>query len=342
MDRKPRPKPWLAWPKSLVQHALRQASQIGDYEQRIAFLLLDTAGETLLRSYLFRSEAAQSLDHGERVKDSKKFHTLVGAVWKADPVFPPDLQSDLLHFHELRNQLYHEQSPITVGRDQLNALAEAVLELLALVTHDEEYSGDLRKTWEGWCGYAKQVEESKQTLNDCILEIHRLARRGIERIAPNLLRPTVIDSLRSNTDAATLTGFVEWPPELRQIAGEQTIGEYLVNAKWRSEDPSWEIWAEQGEVTEKPDLDENALYLTVVVDATSRLEHRRSVLQVYWAARNYPRVEAALLGGCLDGYSWMHMPLTSFRDEAILGVAGSLEDECDYLIERMQDFVDQD
>ena len=133
--------PWQSGPTELIRYALSHLQGQSAGDQRIAFLLLDVAVETTLKTYLQLDEDVT----GSKVSFAKRreacegtFHDLVRGIKETagERLKGIDL-SHVRYYHDLRNRLYHEGNGITVPSDKAKGYARLAVDiLLALLNVD--------------------------------------------------------------------------------------------------------------------------------------------------------------------------------------------------------------
>jgi hypothetical protein len=133
--------PWQSGPTELIRYALSHLQGQSAGDQRIAFLLLDVAVETTLKTYLQLDEDVT----GTKVSFAKRreacegnFHDLVRGIKEAAGERLKGINlSHIRYYHDLRNRLYHEGNGITVPSDKAKAYARLTVDiLLALLDVD--------------------------------------------------------------------------------------------------------------------------------------------------------------------------------------------------------------
>ena len=114
--------PWQSGPTELIYYAINHLHRTSEFDQRIAFLLLDIGIETLFKTFLQLPDevSGTNLSYTERKKASEgSFHELVRGIQKAAGSRLDDI--DLTHiqfYHDLRNKLYHQGNGITIPTEK--------------------------------------------------------------------------------------------------------------------------------------------------------------------------------------------------------------------------------
>lgn len=94
-------KPWQIVQAKIIELAIKLIENKSDFDEKIAYLLIDISVETIMKSFLGRS----SID-----VEYKKFPQIVDEVNKklADEKKAPLNKKNLMDFHNNRNTLYHQ------------------------------------------------------------------------------------------------------------------------------------------------------------------------------------------------------------------------------------------
>jgi hypothetical protein len=271
--------PWQREPAQLIAYALEHLHREGEFEQRIAFLLLDVGVETLFKTFLTlpdRVTAPETKYHDRKEAAEGSFHKLVSGVQAAaiSRLDPVDL-NHVEYYHSLRNKLYHHGDGINVAADNAKGYAETAVKLLkALLDVDLAYI--LEKP-----DVDRQVQEALEGL-------YHGARAAAERAQPNAYEPDVISQLE---------GYLR---DGRPEDMTPYIKALIVDYFGRYNDPR-RVW------TSDPDTDEPTDMLTILArsqDVTELylrlLEHldldclqdAYDILEVYMLAKSY-QVRAA-------------------------------------------------
>ena len=140
--------PWQNGPKELIEYALQHLHKETDFDQRIAFLLLDVGVETLFKTFLTLPDSvtgAQTKFFERKKAAEGSFHELLNGVKAAAP---SQLQgynlSHIQFYHDLRNKLYHQGNGITVPTEKAKGYAELAVHLLKALL-DVDLTQVLRK-----------------------------------------------------------------------------------------------------------------------------------------------------------------------------------------------------
>jgi hypothetical protein len=174
-----------------------------DADQRIAFLLLDVAVETTLKTYLQLDEDVT----GTKVSYAKRreafegnFHDVLQGIRETagERLGGIDL-SHVRYYHDLRNRLYHEGNGITVPTEKAKGyarLAVAILRSLLDVDLQSELEGPEQEL-AARQARATLVEKIRQEKSRLVREVNREIealgrdlRLAAERVDPRLVSPS--------------------------------------------------------------------------------------------------------------------------------------------------------
>jgi len=129
-------RPWQAHPTELVSHALDHLHRPTDFDQRIAFLLLDVGVETVLKTYLLLpadviNRSKPGFTNRKEAAHSESFIDVLAKAWEtADDDLRHIDRYDVLYYHNIRNKLYHQGDGVVVTAQNANAYATLAVELL--------------------------------------------------------------------------------------------------------------------------------------------------------------------------------------------------------------------
>lgn len=182
--------PWQNGPKELIEYALQHLHKETDFDQRIAFLLLDVGVETLFKTFLTLPDGvtgAQTSFHKRNEASKGSFHELVSGV---EAAAPSRLQGCNLHhvqfYHDLRNKLYHQGNGITVPTKNAKGYAELAVRLLKALL-DVDLTEVLQKP-ELEKAIKQQVDEVRNALDHIRLDMKQI----METIEPLAVMPWII------------------------------------------------------------------------------------------------------------------------------------------------------
>lgn len=117
-------KTWASGSLELLKHADEHINRGQAFDQRIAFISIDNAVETAIRTFIFMpfslSKVKFSFKDKEEIGNScpKMVNLLSG---KANSKISGIELSDIEFYHRLRNQLYHDGTGLSVDRNHLEA-----------------------------------------------------------------------------------------------------------------------------------------------------------------------------------------------------------------------------
>ncbi|MBN1453655.1 MAG: hypothetical protein JW963_21750 [Anaerolineales bacterium] len=127
--------PWQVGPTELIEFALERMHKGGDFDRRLAFLILDVGVETLFKTYLTLPEGVTQfqIKRGERLEAAEgNFHELLRGVQNSSPKKASGFNFAYIeYYHNLRNTLYHQGNQVTaVPLHQVEGYAKLAVDLL--------------------------------------------------------------------------------------------------------------------------------------------------------------------------------------------------------------------
>lgn len=124
--------PWASGPGEILQDGLTRLNQDDDVNRRLAAITIDNAVELMMKTYLElpKDITGISLSKKEYDKISRSFPKLLDmlkqyAPDKLDRINP----SEILWFHKIRNDLYHQGVGLKIGKEQVEDYAEIAKKL---------------------------------------------------------------------------------------------------------------------------------------------------------------------------------------------------------------------
>ena len=128
------PEPWVYGPLELIKHAEEHQQANGDFDRRMALIGYDNAIEVSISTYLqlHPSQRGGAEYTKEHVKQwLTNYHSLLdfffGEFMETSSQTPPIARQAFLHYHNLRNNLYHEgRNFVPPERDIQGARAAAL------------------------------------------------------------------------------------------------------------------------------------------------------------------------------------------------------------------------
>jgi hypothetical protein len=193
------PHPWQNGPKELIEHALYHLHLHTDFDQRIAYLLLDVGVETIFKTFLtLPQDVTQSQGSYSKREEAAtgNFHNLVNGV--RDAAEARVTATNLSHiefYHDLRNKLYHQGNGITIPTDKVQEYAKLAVELLRILL-DVDLSNDLAKPAIEANRLAEiqklrdRINEQKNSISKALENLNLIIQETIEKIEPKLVLPS--------------------------------------------------------------------------------------------------------------------------------------------------------
>ena len=247
--------PWQRGPTELIEYAIDHLHREDEFHLRVGFLLLDLGVETLLKAFLTLPEEVT----GARTKfyDRKKaadgsFHELVEGVKAATPTRLRGCNLTHVEFyHHLRNTLYHQGNGITVPLEHARGYARLALDLLKALL-DVELPGSILEKPD----YEEALKQQLARVDQALDQFREQVELVIERVAPELLLPSMVRRLRDLAVEVNLSNL----REKQKLFGE-IIGEAIENEDIRT----WVMGLVDEDVSERYAL-ENASFLFSLLD----------------------------------------------------------------------------
>lgn len=191
--------PWQSGPLELIKYAIEHLHQEDEFNQRIAFLLLDVGVETLFKTFLQLPEEVTKtkVSFSERTKASEgNFHELIQGIKKAAGNRLSNI--DLTHiqfYHDLRNKLYHQGNGITIPTEKANGYALLAVECLkSLLDVDlnpilsSKQEDELRQAKENI--KSEELEQERKELRTQLDELYQIIMFALEAVEPSLVMPS--------------------------------------------------------------------------------------------------------------------------------------------------------
>ena len=240
--------PWQDGPAELIAHGLQHLDQNReDFDRRMAFLLFDLGVETLFKTFLLLDKSASGADGSytarNRAATSESFHEIVEGTHAAAPDrLSADDAKHVLHYHDIRNRLYHRGNGITVPAHHVREYAELAVrllrDLLAIDLAGFMREPDLKREEQKALAEKKREEqevlaEKKRQVRAKLKEIDEIVRDIVDLLAPRLLRQRTwqwfdetfrSQLIRPLTPDRLLALFGESGPGTHPISAETDIG----------------------------------------------------------------------------------------------------------------------
>lgn len=291
--------PWQSGPTELIAHAIEHLHKDTDFDQRIAFLLLDVGVETLFKTVLLLPEKVTSVktSYGDRRKAAEgSFYTLVQSIELARPDIAKKYNlAHIQFYHEKRNQLYHEGNGITVDVHKTESYARVAVDLLR-----EFLDVDLSHLLEIPKLEIQKAQERREFLKNRKDEILKLAahfgelsKAYVEIKAPQLVSTAFFRKLRKLFDES---------PEKADV---------FLNQELTAAFPGWT--SQEGSTNwSKIILDDPYI---LYIDILRQSEEMADIQAVYFEATlvGYDEETVAKIGQTREGYKAVY--LTSTEDD---------------------------
>jgi len=214
--------PWQRPALGLLKFAVKTSKSTAPIDQLVSFLLLDVCVETTLRTFLSLPDGAvaTNMKYFDRRKYAGgNFHNLVDGVTASakNLVNNTDLQH-AKYYHDVRNQLYHQRSGMTVAPDDVRgyAIVAAALMSQLLKIDTQSLLGDKLDTPAPAINQDSFVLLKKELPND-IQRFRTLIEQLIEKLEPKLVYPSTISKLADISASITATSFAQGLRELREL-----------------------------------------------------------------------------------------------------------------------------
>lgn len=164
-------KPWQIFPTQLILHAFEHAEKKTDFDKLVAYLTLDVGVEMALKTFLknrhypaWKHLKKQAQKEGRELR----FCDIVEAVGTASNDIQGADVKDANHFHNLRNELYHEGG-FPPSEEDLKRYLELAQELLKILIGVDVADIELLNESE----YVVQGKNGNRTIDDISSELLR-------------------------------------------------------------------------------------------------------------------------------------------------------------------------
>lgn len=127
---------WASGAIELLQHSDSHIDLDSAFDRRIAFISIDNAVEIMARTFLSlpKSKSNIQVSRKELEETENSFPKLIALLWHhAGQKLTGLDDSDIEHYHRIRNKLYHDGTGLSVDAQYLLAyrqIAEVVLQIL--------------------------------------------------------------------------------------------------------------------------------------------------------------------------------------------------------------------
>lgn len=199
---------WASGAIELLRHADSHINLESAFDRRIAFISIDNAVETMIRTFLFlpKGKSGISVTRKEFEEAESSFPKLLALLWShAGTRLTGVDDSDIEHYHRIRNKLYHDGTGLSVDEQYLLAyrqIASLILKNLFGITPTEPKPAP---TLEHLILLWNNLEETFKK---------KLATAGIDRGHTYFWEEAIKEGIVSSGDVASLT-------ELRMIRNKQ-------------------------------------------------------------------------------------------------------------------------
>lgn len=199
---------WASGAIELLDHADSHISSDSAFDRRIAFISVDNAVETMIRTFLSLPSRKSGIRVSRKEFDTAEnsFPKLVALLWSHVAKRLAGIDgSDIEHYHRIRNKLYHDGTGLSVDEQYLLAyreIAVIILEnLFGVKSNGPRPAATLGHLIDLWNRLEKVFTD-------------RLEDAGINRGHTFFWEAAIKEGILSSEDAVSLT-------ELRMIRNKQ-------------------------------------------------------------------------------------------------------------------------
>lgn len=124
---------WASGAIELLRHADSHISLSSAFDRRIAFISIDNAVETMIRVFLSlpKAKSGTSVPRKDLEEAENSFPKLLALLWGHAKARLTGLDdSDIEHYHRIRNKLYHDGTGLSVDEQYLLAYRQIAAVLL--------------------------------------------------------------------------------------------------------------------------------------------------------------------------------------------------------------------
>jgi hypothetical protein len=199
---------WASGAIELLRHADSHINLDSAFDRRIAFISIDNAVETMIRTFLSlpknKSGVQVSRKHLEEAENS--FPKLLALLWlHVGQRLTGIDDSDIEHYHRIRNKLYHDGTGLSVDEQYLLAYRQIAAIILQNLFGVKPIEPRPAPTLEHLIVLWNSLEENFK---------RRLAEAGIDRGHTFFWEAAIKEGIITGNDAALLS-------ELRMIRNKQ-------------------------------------------------------------------------------------------------------------------------
>ncbi len=119
--------PWSSGPGEILKHGIELLKKDSDTKRRLAMISIDNAVELMMKTYLGLPSRITGLNitRKEYQEFSESFPKLLDALEKYTAAKLDGINlGEIVWYHRLRNELYHQGNGLTVERDKVEVYAE--------------------------------------------------------------------------------------------------------------------------------------------------------------------------------------------------------------------------
>jgi hypothetical protein len=209
---------WASGAIELLRHADSHIHCESAFDRRIAFISIDNAVETAVRTFLSlprtKSGVVVRRDDIEAVENS--FPGLLALLWKhAGARLTGIDDADIEHYHRIRNKLYHDGTGLSVDEQYLRAYRQIAALMMKNLFGVDLGEPQPAPTLERLILLWNQIEEALTAM---------LKKRGIDRRGTYMWEEAMKAGAMEREDIAALT-------ELRMIRNRQVHSTTLDSAQ---------------------------------------------------------------------------------------------------------------
>jgi len=199
---------WASGAIELLRHADSHINLDSAFDRRIAFISIDNAVETMIRTFLSLPENKSGVQVSKKdLKDAENsFPKLLALLWQhAGQRLTGIDDSDIEHYHRIRNKLYHDGTGLSVDEQYLLAYRQIAAIILQNLFGVKSVEPRPAPTLEHLIVLWNRLEEGLK---------RRLDEAGIDRGHTFFWEAAIKEGILTGENAALLT-------KLRMIRNEQ-------------------------------------------------------------------------------------------------------------------------
>lgn len=132
--------PWLSGCYELLEHGIEHFLNDTEFDRRLSMISIDNALELAVKTYISRNLRVLNIKRKDYDNIKRDFSKLLSFILKIAPLKINEQElSSIEHYHELRNNLYHEGIGMSVNKEIVKSYSEEVISLISKL-----YEVDLR------------------------------------------------------------------------------------------------------------------------------------------------------------------------------------------------------